>query len=391
MLSWSDCFFFYQWLTNFSRLLPIFSETLSPPLNFLFSGFFFPPMSFFSPPLRLYLLLIVLPLSPFSPMAYCPLVFFMPHIFSIFPLFYFPSFLSCLAFRHPHRRLITATALQDLVIIKHAWTLPPPRPLLLPPVLLPPIAFTFYLRLFLLYSPVFHSWLAFLFYCSPPLFSFLIFIAISSVCSFFCYGLDLLLTLLMQFWNTFPQLSRVIYLQNNRQALTQVSFALLSFYGWHAPKGGQLLFRFLLLSGFLPYPFATYHFFLTFVLSLVFSRFTWRCFFLVASVAMVIFLIFRPFLAALFSLRFVLNFSHPLIHLSHFSYFQYLYVFPDFGYQRIFSWKLRSPVFLSPPLRLLLPLNCLSFFNTPFSLFCCSPLYETLQFSRQVIFRRLFA
>lgn len=82
---------------------------------------------------------------------------------------------------------------------------------------------------------------------------------------FFCYGLDLLLTLLMQFRNTFPQLSRVIYLQNNRQALTQVSFALLSFYGWHAPKGGQLLFRFLLLSGFLPYPFATYHFFLTFV------------------------------------------------------------------------------------------------------------------------------
>ncbi|MCT6825485.1 hypothetical protein [Bartonella apis] len=73
------------------------------------------------------------------------------------------------------------------------------------------------------------------------------------------------MTLLMQFRNTFPQLSRVIYLQNNRQALTQVSFALLSFYGWHAPKGGQLLFRFLLLSGFLPYPFATYHFFLTFV------------------------------------------------------------------------------------------------------------------------------
>ena len=42
MLSWSNCFFFYQWLTNFSRLLPIFSETLSPPLNFLFSGFFLP-------------------------------------------------------------------------------------------------------------------------------------------------------------------------------------------------------------------------------------------------------------------------------------------------------------------------------------------------------------
>ena len=158
MLSWSDCFFFYQWLTNFSRLLPIFSETLSPPLNFLFSGFSLPPMLFFSPPLRLYLLLIVLPLSPFSPMAYCPLVFFMPHIFSIFPLFYFPSFLSCLAFRHPHRRLITAIALQDLVIIKHAWTLPPPRPLLLPPVLLPA-------PLLLLFTSAC--------FCSIPLFSIL--------------------------------------------------------------------------------------------------------------------------------------------------------------------------------------------------------------------------
>lgn len=62
--------------------------------------------------------------------------------------------------------------------------------------------------------------------------------------------------------------------------LTQVSFALLSFYGWHAPKGGQLLFRFLLLSGFLPHPFATYHFFLPLFLSLLFSRFTRPSFFL---------------------------------------------------------------------------------------------------------------
>ncbi|WP_279100925.1 hypothetical protein [Bartonella apis] len=62
--------------------------------------------------------------------------------------------------------------------------------------------------------------------------------------------------------------------------MTQVSFALLSFYGWHAPKGGQLLFRFLLLSGFLPYPFATYHFFLPLFLSLLFSRFTRLSFFL---------------------------------------------------------------------------------------------------------------
>ena len=222
-------------------------------------------MFFFSPPLRLYLLLIVLSISPFSPTFYCPLVFFMPHIFSIFPRFYFPSFLSCLAFRQPHRRLITATALQDLVIIKHAWTLPPSRPLLLPPVLLPPIAFTFYLRLFLLYSPVFQFLIGLSFLLFAPAFQFPYLYCHIFRVFFFCYGLDLLLTLLMQFWNTFPQLSRVIYLQNNRQALTQVSFALLSFYGWHAPKGGQLLFRFLLLSGFFPHSFATYHFFLTFV------------------------------------------------------------------------------------------------------------------------------
>ena len=227
MLSWSGCFFFYQWLTNFSRLLPIFSETLPPPLNFLFSGFSLPPMFFFSPPLRLYLLLIVLSISPFSPTFYCPLVFFMPHIFSIFPRFYFPSFLSCLAFRQPHRRLITATALQDLVIIKHAWTLPPSRPLLLPPVLLPPIAFTFYLRLFLLYSPVFQFLIGLSFLLFAPAFQFPYLYCHIFRVFFFCYGLDLLLTLLMQFWNTFPQLSRVIYLQNNRHAFLKWLFLFL--------------------------------------------------------------------------------------------------------------------------------------------------------------------
>ena len=162
---------------------------------------------------------------------------------------------------------------------------------------------------------------------------------------FFCYGLDLLLTLLMQFRNTFPQLSRVIYLQNNRQALTQVSFALLSFYGWHAPKGGQLLFRFLLLSGFLPYPFATYHFFLTFVLSLVFSRFTRPSFFPRRSRCHGDLFNFPPFSCRSFfpALRFKF-FSPPYSPLS-FLIFPVPLCFPRFRISADFFLKTPEPCF----------------------------------------------
>ena len=114
--------------------------------------------------------------------------------------------------------------------------------------------------------------------------------------------------------------------------LTQVSFALLYFYGWHAPKGGQLLFRFLLLSGFLPYPFATYHFFLPLFLSLLFSRIIRPSFFPRRSRCHGNCLIFHPFLAALFSLRFVLNFSRPPLFTSLISH-----IFSTFMFFRILS------------------------------------------------------
>ena len=315
MISWSDCFFFYQWLTNFSRLLPIFSETLPPPLNFLFSGFSLPPMFFFSPPLRLHLLLIVLPLSPFSPTAYCPLVFFMPHIFSIFPLFYFPSFLSCLAFRHPHRRLIPATALQDFVIIKHAWTLPPSRPLLLPPVLLPPITFTFYLRLFLLYSPVFHSRSSARFFVR----SFLLFSHAFQFPHLYCLifhaffslwawsSVDLAHAILKHFSTTLPCNFFTKHSTSVDASIlcTIVFLRVACSWGWVTSFPVPSSFR---LS---PLPFCHLSFFLPLFLSLLFSRFTRPPFFLRCSRCHGNCLIFHPFLAALFSLRFVLNFSLP--------------------------------------------------------------------------------
>lgn len=173
--------------------------------------------------------------------------------------------------------------------------------------------------------------------------------------------------------------------------LTQVSFALLYFYGWHAPKGGQLLFRFLLLSGFLPYPFATYHFFLPLFLSLLFSRFTRLSFFPRRSRCHGNCLIFHTFRAALFSLLFVLNFSRPPYSPLSFLIFPVPFCFPRFRISADFFLKTPEPCFpfaTSPASSCsLLPF----FFSTPLSLFCCSPLYETLLFSSQVIFHRLFA
>ena len=184
------------------------------------------------------------------------------------------------------------------------------------------------------------------------------------------YGLDLLLTLLMQFWNIFQQLSRVISFTKHSTSVDASFLCAIVFlrvacsWGWVTSFPVPSSFR---LS---PLPFCHLSFFLTFVFvsplfpfhpTFLFSSplplpwwfFWFSCSFLLSIVACVSFYIFLAL----------------LIHLPHFSYFQHLYVFPDFGYQRIFSWKLRSRVFNSPPLRLLLALYCLSFFQHPFCYF----------------------
>ena len=109
-------------------------------------------------------------------------------------------------------------------------------------------------------------------------------------------------------------------------------------------------------------------------------------FFLAAPVAMVIVWFSTLFVPLFFPCVSFWIFLAPLIHLSHFSYFQHLYVFPDFGYQRIFSWKLQSPVFLSPPLRLLLPLYCLSFFQHPFRYFAARHFMKHCNFRGRLSF-----
>ena len=158
--------------------------------------------------------------------------------------------------------------------------------------------------------------------------------------------------------------------------LTQVSFALLSFYGWHAPKGGQLLFRFLLLSGFFPHPFATYHFFLPLFLSLLFSRFTRPSFFLAAPVAMVIVWFSTLFVPLFFPCASFWIFLALLIHLSHFSYFQHLYVFPDFGYQRFFPENSGAPFSFRHLSGFFLLFIAFLFFNTPFAILLLATLWN---------------
>lgn len=187
MLSWSDCFFFYQWLTNFSRLLPIFSETLSPRLNFLFSGFFLPS----------HVLLFSSIASLSSPYRVSAFTFFshglLPaRILHASHLFYLPSFLFSIFFVLPrlpasssssnHCNRIARFGNHHQARVNVATSPPTAAPACFAPphcfYFLPPLVFALFPCF-----PIF--WLAFLFYCSPPLFSFLIFIAISSVCSFF--------------------------------------------------------------------------------------------------------------------------------------------------------------------------------------------------------------
>ena len=159
MLSWSNCFFFYQWLTNFSRLLPIFSETLSPPLNFLFSGFFLPS----------HVLLFSSIASLSSPYRVATFTFFshglLPaRILHASHLFYFSSFLFSIFFVLPRLPASSSSSNHCNRIARFGNHQARVNVATSPPTAAPArfaprtLAFTFYLRLFLLYSPVFHSW-----------------------------------------------------------------------------------------------------------------------------------------------------------------------------------------------------------------------------------------
>lgn len=113
-------------------------------------------------------------------------------------------------------------------------------------------------------------------------------------------------------------------------------------------------------------------------------------FFFAAPVAMVIFLIFLFFSSLYRCLRIALYFSYSPHPPPSFLIFPAPLCFPRFRISADFFLKTPEPSipFATSPASSssLLPF----FFSTPLLLFCCSPLYETLQFSRQVIFCRLF-
>lgn len=99
-------------------------------------------------------------------------------------------------------------------------------------------------------------------------------------------------------------------------------------------------------------------------------------FFFAAPVAMVIVWFSTLFVPLFFPCASFWIFLAPLIHLSHFSYFQHLYVFPDFKYQRIFSKNSGAPFSFRHLSGFFFLFIAFLFFNTSFAILLLATLWN---------------
>lgn len=257
-----------------------------------------------------------------------------------------------------------------------------------------PLAFTFYLRLFLLYSPVFHSRSSarffvrsFLLFSHAFQFPYLYCLIFHAFFSLWAWSsVDLAHAILKHFSTTLP----CNFFTKHSTSVDASFLCAIVFlrvacsWGWTTSFPVPSSFR------LFPSPFCHLSFFLTFVF--VSPLFPFHPTFLFSSPLPLPwwFFDFPPFSCRSFfpAYRFIFfllsSFTSLISHIS--STFMFSPISDISGFF-LKTPEPRFPFATSPASSCsLLPF----FFSTPLLLFCCSPLYETLQFSRQVIFCRLF-